>query len=131
VNLSDNEIVNNQISGNGADTDDPASPGATGISILSFASVPGVVIAQNTFSSEIVDITFSAPSGTVEAHMNSFSGIEIGIDAESTGAFDATQNWWGCPSGPGGVGCSTVSGSSVYAPSWLAAPLPASSPALP
>jgi parallel beta-helix repeat protein len=124
VNLSDNQIVSNQISGNSADNDDPASPGATGISILSFATVSGTVIAQNTFSSEIADITFNAPSGTVEVHLNSFSGIEIGVDAESTGAIDASQNWWGCPSGPGGVGCSTVQGSAVFAGSWLAAPLP-------
>lgn len=130
VNLSDNQIVGNQISGNAADVDDPSSPGATGIAILSFATVSGTVIAQNTFSSEVADITFNAPSGTVEVHLNSFSGIEIGVDAESTGGIDASQNWWGCPSGPGGVGCSTIQGTPVFAGSWLAAPL-ATTPSVP
>ena len=130
VNLSDHQIVGNQISGNSADNDDPASPGATGISILSFTAVSGIVIAQNTFSSEIADITFNAPAGTVEVHLNSFSGIEIGVDAESTGAIDASQNWWGCPDGPGGVGCSIVQGSLISTGSWLAAP-PLAAPAAP
>jgi parallel beta-helix repeat protein len=123
--LADNQIIGNQISGNAADNDDPASPGPTGISILSFVMVPGTVIAQNTFSSEVADITFNAPAGTVAVHLNSFSGIEIGVAAESTGGIDASQNWWGCPTGPGGIGCSTITGSTVYAPSWLAAPLAA------
>ena len=122
VNFSDNQIVGNQISGNEADNDDPASPGPTGISILSFAPVTGTLIANNTFKSEVADITFNAPSGTLGVHGNSFSGIEIGVDAESTGGIDASQNWWGCPDGPGGVGCSTVMGTLIYAPSWLAAP---------
>jgi parallel beta-helix repeat protein len=125
VNLEDNKIVGNRISGNGADNDDPLSPGATGISILSLAPVTGTVIAQNTFSSEIADITFNAPAGLIAAHLNSFSGIEIGVAVESTAGIDASQNWWGCPSGPGGVGCSTITGSPVYAPSWLSAPLAA------
>jgi hypothetical protein len=30
-----------------------------------------------------------------------------------TGHIDATQNYWGCASGPGGHGCSTVSGSDI------------------
>jgi parallel beta-helix repeat protein len=126
VSLSDNQITGNQISGNAADVDDPASPGSTGISIVSFAPVTGTVIAQNTFSSEIADVTFNAPAGMIEVHLNTFSGIEIGVAAESTGGIDASQNWWGCPDGPGGVGCSTVQGSPIYnINSWLAAPLPA------
>ena len=51
VNLGDNRITGNQISGNGADNDDPLSPGATGISIFSLAAVTGTVISQNTFTS--------------------------------------------------------------------------------
>ena len=130
VNFSDNQIVDNQISGNAADDDDPASPGATGISIVSFAPVTGTLIARNTFSSEIADITFNAPSGTLGVHLNSFSGLEIGVAAENTGGIDASQNWWGCPDGPGGVGCSTIKGTPafVYAPSWLMAPLVAPEP---
>jgi len=131
VNLNDNQIVGNQISGNGADNDDPASPGATGISILSFTSIAGTVIAQNTFSSEVADITFNGPAGLIAVHLNSFSGIETGVAAESTGGIDASQNWWGCPTGPGTTGCSTTTGSNIYAPSWLpSAPVAATIPVL-
>jgi parallel beta-helix repeat protein len=122
VNLSDNEIIGNQFSGNAADSDDPLSPGPTGISIFSFAPVTGTVITQNVFSSEVADIVFNAPSGTVAAHLNSFGANDIGVAAEGLGNVDASMNWWGCPDGPGGVGCGTISGaSSVYIAGWLPA----------
>ncbi len=123
--FADTQITGNQISGNAADGDDPKSPGATGISIVSFTALTGIVVAQNTFSSDIADIVFNAPSGTVDAHLNSFSGIEIAVDVEGAGGVDESQNWWGCPDGPGGTGCSTIQGSPVYSGSWLAAPLTA------
>jgi len=65
----------------------------------------------------------------IAAHLNSFSGIEIGVAVESAGGIDASQNWWGCPGGPGGIGCSTATGSPVYAPSWL--PAAPAAPAVP
>ena len=127
VNLSNLVISGNQISGNAADNDDPLSPGPTGISIFSLVPVGGLVISQNVFTSEVADIVFNAPGGTIEAHLNSFGSNDIGLDAKAAGGFDGTQNWWGCPDGPGGVGCGTAAGA-VYAPSWLTAgpaPLPA------
>ena len=102
-----NEIVNNQISGNGADTDDPASPGATGISILRLRlGNAGVVIAQNTFQLRKSWTSRSAlRAGPCRSrwHMNSFSGIEIGASTPKAreGRSTRRQNWWGCPSGPG------------------------------
>ena len=47
VNLNDNAIVGNQISGNHADTQDAATSGPTGINLYSVAPVTGTVIAQN------------------------------------------------------------------------------------
>jgi len=40
-----------------------------------------------------------------------------------TGSIDATQNYWGCPAGPGGPGCSTVSGSDIRFSPWLKTPI--------
>ena len=44
VNLNDNVIVGNHISGNAADTEDAATPGPTGINLYSVAPVWGTVI---------------------------------------------------------------------------------------
>jgi hypothetical protein len=41
--------------------------------------------------------------------------------AHGTYPVDATQNWWGCPRGPGALGCSTKS-DNVTANSWLSKP---------
>lgn len=120
--FSDNMIVGNIISGNSADNDDPLSPGATGISIVSFAPVTGTVISQNSFDGEIADIVFSAPAGTLAAHLNNFSAISIGVANEGTATVDASQNWWGCPGGMGAPGCAGATGSNVVAPSGLPMP---------
>jgi len=85
--------------------------------------------SHRTLSPQAADITFNAPAGLIAAHLNSFSGIEIGVAVESAGGIDASQNWWGCPGGPGGIGCSTATGSPVYAPSWL--PATPAAPAVP
>lgn len=128
VNLSDNVIIGNQISGNSADVDDPTTPGPTGISIVSVAPVTGTIITQNTFTSEVADIVFSAPAGTVEAHLNNFNGTAIGVDTEGPGYVDASQNWWACPGGPGAAGCGTTMGANAFAPAWLTAPFNAPRP---
>jgi parallel beta-helix repeat protein len=131
VNLSDNVIAGNEISGNSADVDDPNSPGPTGISIVSVAPVTGTVIAQNTFALEVADIVFQAPAGTVEAHLNNFNATAIAVDTEGAGYVDASQNWWACPGGPGTPGCATTMGSNVYVPSWRSTPFATSRPGRP
>ncbi len=131
VNLNDNVIVGNQISGNAADFDDPASPGPTGISIVSVGPLTGTVISQNDFTFEVADIVFSAPAGTVEAHLNNFRDQQIGVDAEADGAINASQNWWSCPGGPTAPGCAVAMGKNITAPSWMPAPLGMPQPARP
>jgi hypothetical protein len=41
-------------------------------------------------------------------------GGDIGVDNIGTGTVDATENWWGCPNGPGTGGCTTVKGTGVF-----------------
>jgi parallel beta-helix repeat protein len=122
VNLNDNVIVGNRISGNAADTADAATPGPTGINVYSVAPITGTVISQNVFEDEAVDVAFKAPSGQVNAHLNDFNSWAIGVDNLGTGTVDATQNWWHCPGGPGSKKCATVAGPGVVFTPWLTSP---------
>ena len=126
--MNGNKIIGNFISGNGADTDDTATPGPTGININSGGGgtpVTGTVISQNVIKDEQVDIAVNTPA-EVDAHFNNLLGGFVGVEnvcafdaASCTGSIDATRNYWGCPAGPGGVGCSTISGSDITFAPWL------------
>lgn len=121
--LNDHLIVGNQISGNGPDSD-PGTTVPTGISIFSPAvPLTGIVIAQNVFKGEGIDIGMNVANGStaVDAHFNSFFG-DVGIDNIGAGTISATGNWWKCSGGPGVNGCSTVVGSGVTTNPWLARP---------
>jgi hypothetical protein len=127
-NMSGNMIIGNFIAGNGADTSDTATPGTTGININSGGGgspVYGTIITQNIIRDEQVDIAVNTPS-EVDTHLNDLLGGGIGVanvcaldKAACTGNIDATENFWGCPAGPGGKGCSTVSGSNIRSTPWL------------
>jgi parallel beta-helix repeat protein len=121
VNLNDNVIVGNHISGNAADTADAATPGPTGINIYSVAPITGTVISQNVFEDEAVDVAFKAPVGEISAHFNNFD-TGIGVDNLGTGTVNATDNWWRCLAGPSGKRCATVSGPGVMFTPWLLFP---------
>lgn len=122
VNLNDNMIVGNRISGNAADTEDAATPGPTGINLYSVAPVTGTTISQNVIENEAVDIAYNAPVGQLNVHLNDLTGHGIGVDNLGSGMVDATENWWGCLLGPGGKGCSTVAGKNVSFTPWLLFP---------
>jgi hypothetical protein len=120
VNLNDNMIVGNRISGNGADTADAGTSGPTGINVFSKAPITGTVISQNVFDDEAIDVAFNAPTGQLNVHLNDFDSRGIGIDNHlGTGIVDAIQNWWGCPQGPGGKRCATILGPGVAFTPWL------------
>lgn len=121
INLNDNIIVGNRIYGNAADTEDAMTSGPTGINIFSTAPVTGIVISQNDFSDESIDIAFNAPGGWIEAHFNDFNERGIGVDNLGSGTIDATENWWDCASGPSAK-CSSVVGSGVTSAPWLYLP---------
>jgi hypothetical protein len=40
-----------------------------------------------------------------------------------TGSIDATENYWGCPEGPGDDACTTTSGSDIRFTPWLKNPM--------
>jgi nitrous oxidase accessory protein NosD len=123
VNLNDNVIVGNRISGNGTDTEDAATSGPTGVNVFSVAPITGTVISQNVFDDEAIDIAFNAPVGQLNVHLNDFDSKGIGIDNHlGTGTVSATDNWWGCPTGPGGKRCTTIVGPGVAFTPWLTSP---------
>jgi len=139
-NMDGNMIIGNFISGNGADTADTATDGPTGININSGAGgspVYGTIITGNVITDENEDIAVNTPS-EIDAHLNNLLGSETGVAnvctldngasaSVCTGTADATQNFWGCPLGPGSGNCSTTSGSGIRFIPWLTAPVPAPS----
>jgi hypothetical protein len=120
-NLNNNSIIANEISGNHADTDDAATPGPTGINIFGVSPIVGTTISQNVIKDEAVDVAVNTPS-VVDVHLNDLFGRKIGLANLGPGSVDATENWWGCASGPGTFGCSAVSGSNVIVQPWLTKP---------
>jgi hypothetical protein len=119
--LNDNIIVGNQISGNGADTGDAATPGTTGINVYGYYPITGTVIAQNVIDNEAFDVVVNT-GAQVDAHLNTFLGRTVGVDNLDSGTVDATENWWGCFGGPGAQDCATVEGSGVLFTPWLISP---------
>jgi hypothetical protein len=122
--LNDHLIIGNVISGNAGDPDlgtDP--PPSMGISILApVVPIKGVVITQNVFKREDIDIAINAvPGSSIAAHLNSFTA-QTGIDNMAAGSIDATLNWWKCSKGPDAHGCSGVEGTGVLTDPWLTHP---------
>jgi len=113
--LNDNRILNNKISGNGADIGDTPTPGPTGINISSgFGGSPitGTVISGNVITNEAADVVVHTPAD-VDLHFNNLLGGEVGVANAGPGSIDAKFNYWGCFGGPGAKGCSTTSGPDI------------------
>jgi len=133
--MDGNVIIGNYIAKNLADTFDTATPGRVGININSGGGgspVSGTIITKNTILDEDVDIAVNTPA-EVDIHLNELLGGKIGVAdvcafdnpgnlSVCTGSIDATQNYWGCPAGPGGHGCSTSSGSDILFTPWFHGP---------
>ncbi|HEY6765113.1 MAG TPA: right-handed parallel beta-helix repeat-containing protein [Candidatus Sulfotelmatobacter sp.] len=130
-NMSGNQIIGNFIAGNGPDTDDTATPGPTGININSGGGgspVFGTVITGNVIRDEQIDIAVNTPA-EVDAHLNDLYGGAIGVanvcaldSAACTGLINATENFWGCSTGPNTKGCAKTSGSAILFTPWLVKP---------
>lgn len=128
-NMDGNVIIGNFIAKNLADTADTATPGTVGININSGSGgspVYGTIISYNVIRDEDVDIAVNTPA-EADIHLNDLGGGKIGVadvcayDGASicTGSINATENYWGCPNGPGAKGCTTVSGSDISFAPWL------------
>jgi parallel beta-helix repeat protein len=130
--MSGNMIIGNFISGNGADSGDTATPGPTGININSGSGgspVYGTIISQNVIRNEQVDVAVNTPA-ELDMHLNELLGGNVGAanvcaldSVPCVGSIDATNNFWGCPAGPGGKGCTTISGPSILFTPWLQNPI--------
>ena len=121
--FDDNVIIGNQIAGNGADTEDAATPGTAGINIYGAYPITGTVISQNVIYNQAYDVVVNTDA-EVNAHLNTFLGRgAVGVDNIGSGTVNATENWWGCFGGPGATGCTTVEGSGVLFTPWLVFPL--------
>src|ERR1017187_4262971 len=130
--VSGNVIIRNFISGNGADSGDTATPGPTGININSGSGgspVYGTIISQNVIRNEQVDVAVNTPA-ELDMHLNELLGGNVGAanvcaldSVPCVGSIDATNNFWGCPAGPGGKGCTTISGPSILFTPWLQNPI--------
>jgi hypothetical protein len=120
--LDNNVIVGNYIADNGPDPDLPTTVN-TGLSVLGTTPILGLVIANNTFVDESIDIATDSAS-SIDLHLNNFSGYKAGIDNLNPAGIDnATENWWGCATGPGATGCtSIIGGATVIAIPPLTAP---------
>ena len=113
-NLTDNVILGNYIAGNGADTEDAFTPFPTGINVYGVSAASGTVISQNIIKDEGIGIAVKTPA-PITAHLNDLLVKGIGVDNLGRNPADATENWWGCTSGPGGNGCATADGPGVTA----------------
>jgi parallel beta-helix repeat protein len=127
--FNDNMVVGNMISQNGADVQDTATSGPTGINIASIATMNGTVIALNLISQESIGLGYRAPGETTAVLNNLIAGT--GIENGGSGTIGATENWFGCAGGPASPACSGTTGTVAVAP-WLTAPFSASTlPAAP
>ena len=120
----DNQVIANEIRGNGADTEDAATAGPTGINVYSVVPVTGIVIANNVIEDETIGISFKSAATAagappqMQAHLNLFQAGTIGISDIGAATIDGTLNWWGCSRGAGEGSCATTT-AGVAATPWL------------
>ena len=118
-----------RISGNGADTEDTATPGATGINVsggdngsgIPVAVITGTVIAGNTIQQETIGVATKTEALTA-VHLNNFISLTTGVDNLDGGSVGAQLNWWGCSLGPAAPGCADASGTTVLFVPFLTSP---------
>jgi hypothetical protein len=123
-----NQIIGNYIARNLADGDDTATGGTVGININSGGGgspVIGTIITGNVIEYEDIDVAVNTPAW-VDVHMNQLLGGKVGVanvctldDPSCKGGAIATENFWGCETGPGGKHCSTTSGPNIVSTPWL------------
>lgn len=114
---NNNTVIENVISGNQGDAE--ATPLRTGIEVLSNGSfgppfspaspILGTTIARNKVSNEHIDVWVGNTATDANVFLNNLKGAgKVGVQNGGTGTITATDNWWGCPQGPGISACSDV-----------------------
>jgi parallel beta-helix repeat protein len=124
--VSHNVIAGNTVSGNGGDEEaEGSSPPNTGIEVLSNGSFPpfspaapiiGTTIFRNEVSGEDIDVWVGNTATDARVFLNDLSDGTIGVDNGGSGTVVATDNFWGCPDGPGAPGCSSTLGTVISSP---------------
>jgi hypothetical protein len=67
-------------------------------------TVTGNTLKNNAYGVNVGILSITA-GDTVQVHQNNITGNSVfGVNNDSTGAVDATNNWWGAANGPGPVG---------------------------
>ncbi len=102
-----NVIVDNTISGNQADTQDAFTAAPTGINVYGASPATGTIISGNTITNEDLDVVVNT-AAHVDVNLNNLLGKNtFGVqNSNAGGTVNATQNFWGCPQGPGAKACS-------------------------
>jgi hypothetical protein len=123
---ADVTIMNNDFADNLGTYD--ISPGGPQTSAGIFASTffgagTNVSAISNAFAGNTIGIlvgnTGSPDTTSVQAHFNTFIGnTDGGVDSDSSSMANAENNWWGCSTGPGTLGCDTAI-DNVDANPWL------------
>jgi parallel beta-helix repeat protein len=124
VTLRDNSVIDNHFRGNGADSEDAATKGPTGINIYGVLPLTGMVVTGNVMEDEDIGISFNTPATApnappqLQAHLNQFDPQTIGISNLGTATVDGTLNWWGCRQGPATANCASTTAGVSFTP-WL------------
>jgi parallel beta-helix repeat protein len=123
INLNNNVIMGNFISGNGADTEDAATAGTAGINVYSVAPVYATEVLENTIENEALDVVMNNAGG-MDVHLNNLLGGGIGVANPGKGTVNAAMNYFGCAGGPGTTGgCSAVNGTGIVSSPWSSTPV--------
>jgi hypothetical protein len=117
-NVSNNSLIENFISSNGADPVAGATT-PTGVAVYGQSPVLELLIYGNTFDTETVDVFFNSPS-YLSIHNNDLVGTTGLVNQNSAGSVNARENFWGCTfPGPGAAGCSAIVGPNIIYSPWL------------
>ena len=115
--ISNSRFISNTVTGSGA---------GTPVGAAIYAPSGTLNVTETTFTGNSVAGGTSPAGGaiavggaTANLHYNRFTG-NVGASGQAVsmtaGSVNATDNWWGCNTGPGTAGCDTVAGSVTVSP---------------